>query len=169
VLRLAIVACLASVSVASASERSAELVSSFASFCTPGPPDFAALDAKAAAMNLPVRQDVSRGATAHTKSWLVTLSHGTHELVAGQAQGPNGNSASCSIGAEDANGDDVKQELIASLKLGAPVREVVSPDGTQRVTAWKYADDVTLMVVDGTPMKIPGMLLTLMRQTKTSH
>jgi hypothetical protein len=163
------IACLASVSAASANERSAELVGSFASFCTPGPPDFAALDAKATAMNLPVRNDTTLGPATHTKSWLVTLKSGKHELMAGQTRDANGDVAGCSMGAEDANADDVKQELIASLKLGAPARESVSSDGTQRITAWNYADDATLMVVDGTPMKIPGILVMLRRQTKTSH
>jgi hypothetical protein len=163
------VACLASVSAASANERSAELVSSFASFCTPGPSDFAALDAKATAMNLPVRNDTNVGPSTHTKSWLVTLKGGKHELMAGQTHGADGDAVGCSVGAEDANGDDVRQELIASLKLGAPAREIPSSDGTQRITMWKYADDATLMVVDGTPMKIPGILLMLRRQAKTSH
>jgi hypothetical protein len=169
VLRLAMVACLAPVSAAAASERSAELVSSFASFCTPGPPDFATLDAKATAMNLPVRNDTTVGSATHTKSWLVMLKSGKHELMAGETHGADGDASGCSIGAEDANGDDVRQELITSLKLAAPVREVASSDGAQRITVWKYADDVTLMVVDGTPMKIPGILLMLRRQTKTSH
>jgi hypothetical protein len=162
------VACLAS-SAAAASERSAELVDSFASFCTPGPPDFATLDAKATAMNLPVRNDTTVGSATHSKSWLVTLKGGTHDLMAGQTHGADGDATGCSLGAEDANGDDVKQELTASLKLGAPAHEGASSDGTQRITVWKYADDVTLMVVDGTPMKIPGVLLMLRRQTKTSH
>jgi hypothetical protein len=43
-----------------------------------------------------------------------------------------------------------------------------TPDGAQRVTTWKYADDVMLILADGTPMKIPGMMLTLMRQGKPS-
>jgi hypothetical protein len=169
VLRLAMVACLASMSAASASERSTELVNSFASFCTPGPPDFAVLDAKATAMNLPVRNDTTPAPATRTKSWLVTLKSGKHELMAGQTHGADGDAVGCSVGAEDANGDDVRRELITSLKLGAPAREVASSDGTQRITTWKYADDATLMVVDGTPMKIPGILLMLRRQTKTSH
>ena len=52
------IVCLASVSAAYANERSAELVSSFQTFCMPGPPDFAALDAKVTAMKLAVRKDV---------------------------------------------------------------------------------------------------------------
>jgi hypothetical protein len=157
------------VSAADASERSADLVNSFQSFCTPGPPDFAALDAKATAMNLPVRNDATPAPDTHTKSWLVTLKSGKHELMAAQTRGACGDAVGCSVGAEDADGDDVKQELTTSLKLGAPAREVPSSDGTQRITMWKYADDVTLIFVDGTPMKIPGILLMLRRQTKTSQ
>ena len=168
-LLLGFVAWPALTSAAHANERSAELVNSFQSFCTPGPPDFAALDAKATAMNLPVRNDTTVGPATRTKSWLVTLKNGKHELMAGQTRGADGDAVGCSVGADDADGDDVKQELITSLKLGAPARDVPSSDGTQRITVWKYADDVTLMVVDGTPMKIPGILLMLRRQTKTSH
>jgi hypothetical protein len=168
-LLLAIVAWPALASAARANERSAELVNSFLSFCTPGPPDLAALDAKAKAMNLPVHRDTTAGPATHTKSWLVTLKSGKHELMAGQTHAADGDAVGCSVGAEDANGDDVKQELITSLKLGAPMREIPSSDGTQRITMWEYADDVTLMVVDGTPMKIPGILLMLRRQTKTSQ
>ena len=168
-LLLAIIAWPPFVSAADASERSADLVNSFQSFCTPGPPDFAVLDAKATAMNLPMRNVTTAGPATHTKSWLVTLKSGKHELMAGQTHGADGDAVGCSVGAEDANGDDVKQQLITSLKLGAPVREVPSSDGAQRVTMWKYADDATLMVVDGTPMKIPGILLMLRRQTKTSQ
>jgi hypothetical protein len=168
VLRAAIPACLMFVGAAHANERSAELVNSFMAFCTPGPPDFAALDAKATAMNLPVRKDVAMGADAHTKSWQVTLKTGVHELIVGKVKGPAGDVAGCSIGAENADGEEMKQDLIKAMKLDAPDRVANTPDGAQRVTSWKYADDVTLILADGTPMKIPGMMLTLMRQTKPS-
>jgi hypothetical protein len=165
-LRAAIPACLMFVGVAQANERSAELVESFVAFCTPGPPDFAALEAKATAMNLPVRKDVTLGTAGHTKSWQVTLKSGVHELIAGKVKGPAGDVAGCSIGAENADGEDVKQDLIKAMNLGAPDRTANTPDGAQRVTSWKYGDDVTLILADGTPMKIPGMMLTLMRQSK---
>jgi hypothetical protein len=168
-LRAAIPAYLMFVGAAQANERSAELVDSFTAFCTPGPLDFATLDGKATAMNLPVRNDTTAGPNTHTKSWLVTLKSGKHELMAGQTQGPNGDASGCSVGAEDADADDVRQELITSLKLGAPARELASSAGSQRITMWQYADDVTLMVVDGTPMKIPGILMMLRRQTKPSR
>jgi hypothetical protein len=108
------------------------------------------------------------GAGAHTKSGQITLNTCVHELIAGKVEGPAGEIAGCSIGAEDVDGEAMKQDLVTSMKLGAPDRVANTPDGAQRVTSWKYADDVTLILADGTPMKIPGMMLTLMRQTKPS-
>ena len=65
------------VGAAHANERSAELVKSFQAFCAAAPLDFAALDAKATAMNLAVRKDVGTpqqtGKFARSKSWLVPL------------------------------------------------------------------------------------------------
>ena len=168
VLRAAIPVCLMFVGAAHANERSAELVDSFMAFCTPGPPDFAALDAKASAMNLPVRKDVSMGTTARTKSWQVTLKTGVHEVIAGKAKGPVGDMAACSVGAEDVDGEEMKRDLTKAMKLGAPDQATNTADGAQRVTSWKYADGATLILAVGTPMKIPGMMLTLMRQTKPS-
>ncbi len=168
VLRAAIPVCLMFVGAAHANERSAELVNSFQIFCTLAPLDFAALDAKATAMKLAVRKDVGTprqpGQFAHSKSWRV----GSLEVVAGESRGPNGEVVSCSIGADNVDGEEMKQELIKTLKLGEPSRETATADGAQRLTSWKYAADVTLMLADGTPMKIPGMLVTLMRQTKPS-
>ncbi len=47
---------------------------------------------------------------------------GAHELVAAEARGPNGEAASCGIGAEDVDGEEVRQDLVKALKLGAPLR-----------------------------------------------
>jgi hypothetical protein len=54
------------------------------------------------------------------------------------------------------------------MKLGQPSRETATADGAQRLTSWRYADDVMLILADGTPMKIPGVYLTLLQQTKPS-
>jgi hypothetical protein len=62
----------------------------------------------------------------------------------------------------------MKQELIKTMKLGQPSRETATADGAQRLTSWRYADDVMLILADGTPMKIPGVYLTLLQQTKPS-
>ncbi len=160
--------------IAHANERSAALVSSFQSFCTPGTPDFAALDAKATAMNLPVRRDVTGpqqqpGQVTHAKSWVITLSSGSLELVASEARGPKGDAASCGIGAEDVDGDDLKQELNKAIPLGAPERQTLTADGTQRLTVWKYTDGESLMLADATPIRLPGIYLTLMHKIETSR
>ena len=157
---------------AAAGERAADLVDSFQSFCVPGPPNFAAVEAKAAAMNLSVRKDVGTprqpGPFSHSKSWLVSLPSGALELVASEARGPRGEAAACGVGAEDADGEAVKQQLVRTMKLEAPLRQTASADGTQRVTVWTYGAGVTLVLADGTPMKIPGIYLTLLQQATAS-
>jgi hypothetical protein len=168
VLRVAIPACLMFVGAAHADERSAELVKTFQMFCTRQALDFAALDTAMTRMGIAVTKDAGiprrPGQFAHSKSWRV----GSFEVVAGESRGPSGEVVSCSIGADNVGGEEMKQELIKTLKLGEPSRETATADGSQRLTSWKYADDETLMLADGTPMKIPGMMLTLMRQTKPS-
>jgi hypothetical protein len=167
-LRAAIPACLMFVGVAHANERSAELAKTFHTFCAGQPLDFAALDAAMTKMGIVARKDVGTprqpGQFSHSKSWRV----GSIEVVAGESRGPNGEVVSCSIGADNVDGEEMKQELIKTMKLGEPSRQTATSDGTQRITSWTYGDDSTLVLADGTPMKIPGILLTLMRQTKPS-
>jgi hypothetical protein len=152
-----------------AGERSVALVNSFQAFCLPAP-NFAALDAKATAMQLPVRKDVTApprpGESGHVKSWELSLEGHRHELVASEARSAKGNLDSCGIGVDDVTGDDLKDELVKAMKLGEPVRQSASPDGTQRVTTWKMGDDAELFLADATPMKIPGFYLTLLHQIK---
>jgi hypothetical protein len=161
------------VSAAHANERSAEIVNSFQSFCLPGPPDFAALDAKATAMNLSVRKNVvtppQSDQTARAKSWIMPLAGGSHELIASEAHGPQGERESCGIGAENVDGEEVKRELTSRMDLGAPAREAFSADGAQRVTYWKYADELVVVLADATPVKIPGIYLVLRHEKNTRH
>jgi hypothetical protein len=153
---------------AHASGRGADLINSFQSFCTPTP-DFAALEIRATAMKLPVRKDSMSpprpGESGHVKSWVVSLASGQHELVASEAHSPKGDLASCGIGVEDVDGEDLRQELVKMLNLGPPLRQTWSADGAQRVTTWKYGDD-ELFLADATPVKIPGAYLTLLHQIK---
>jgi hypothetical protein len=156
-----------------ANERTAELVNAFQTFCMPGPPDFAALDAKAAGMNLSVRKDVTSPPRpdqhGHVKSWLVSLASGRHEIVASEARSPKGDLDSCGIGAEDVDGEDMRQELIKAMNLGTPLRQTVSVDGMQRLTTWKYADDDELFLADGTAARIPGIYLTWLHSMNKSR
>ncbi len=156
-----------------ANERAADLVNFFQTFCTPGPPDFAALDAKATGMNLSVRKDVTSPPRldqyGRVKSWVVALTSGRHEIVATEARSPKGDLDSCGVGAEDVDGEEMRQELIKALKLGAPLRQTVSVDGMQRLTTWKYADDDELFLADGTAAMIPGIYLTWLHSMNKSR
>jgi hypothetical protein len=171
--RFAAFACLMVVGSAYANERSAELVKSFQTLCASAPLDFTALDAKATAMKLVVRKDVvapqQTGKSARTKSWLVPLGGRSYELIATEARGPDTEAQSCGIGADDVDGEEIRRDLVEAMKLDAPLRQNATADGAQRVTTWKYADDATLLLADGTPMKIPGVYLTLQQQKTTSH
>ena len=164
----AVAASLVCAATARASERTAELIHSFQSFCLPTP-DFAALEVKATAMALPVRKDSvsppKPGESGHVKSWVVSLANGRHELVASQARSARGDLDSCGIGVEDVDGEDLRQEVVKAFKLGAPLRQTWSVDGAQRVTTWKYSDD-ELFLGDASSVKIPGAYLTLLHQIK---
>jgi hypothetical protein len=154
--------------IARASERTAELINSFQSFCIPTP-DFAALEIKATAMELPVRKDsvspAKLGEAGHVKSWVVSLASGRHELVASQARSAKGDLDSCGIGVEDVDGEDLRQELVKAFNLGPPLRQTWSVDGAQRVTTWTYRDD-ELFLADASSVKVPGAYLTLLHQIK---
>jgi hypothetical protein len=166
--RSATFACCMIVGSACANERSVRLVQSFQAFCASAPLDFAALEAKAAAMKLAVRKDIvappQTGRSVRTKSWLVPLDGRSHEFIATEARGPDTEVQSCGVGAEDVDGEELRRDLVEAMKLGAPLRQTATADGAQRVTTWKYADDTILLLADGTPMKIPGVYLTLQRQ-----
>lgn len=153
---------------AQASERSADLINSFQSFCIPTP-DFAAIEIRAAVMKLPVRKDSvsppKPGESGHVKSWVISLASGRHELVASQARSPKGDLDSCGIGVEDVDGEDLRLELVKALNLGLPLRQTWSVDGAQRVTTWKFSDD-ELFLGDATSIKLPGAYLTLLHQIK---
>jgi hypothetical protein len=153
---------------ACADERVASLVNSFRVFCTLEVPDFAALDAKATAMKLPVLDDLGTprrdGPFVHSKSWLMRLTAGTLAVVAAESRGPKGEVVGCGIYAPNAGGDEVKLELMKAMDLGDPFNENVSDDG-QRITIWRTkigSDDVTVMLA--APVNAPGFHLTLMQE-----
>ena len=148
-----------------AADRDASLINSFQVLCTLEKPDFERIDQKATAMKLPVHQDlrapISGTMFSRSKSWVVTLTTGNHELVATEANGPRGHIVSCGISAIDPNGDTFKNEVIAAMKLGEPSTQVVSPDGSMRMTIWKnaFGEGTTLRFVDASPRSAPGAFL----------
>src|SRR5262249_10452413 len=119
---------------AGADERSTAVVAAFEEACVSELPNFAHLDAKAKAENLPINIDVGTPRTPdgffnHRKAWMVNLVSGFHELSAMEARGPAGEVVSCAVTVPDALGEEVKQDLMRTLNLGAAEREEVSADG----------------------------------------
>jgi hypothetical protein len=166
---VALILCSA-VGVGHAGERAASLVNSFQVMCMLEPLDFATSDAKATAMRLPVRQDLSTppdasGGSIHSKSWLLPLKTGPHEFTIAEGRGPKGEVKSCGIGAADVGGDDLKGELVKALALGQPVSEGRSPDGARRTSIWRPGSDgIDLMLTDGSPKAQPGIYLLLLKK-----
>jgi hypothetical protein len=150
---------------AHAADRDASLINSFQVFCALEPPAFDRIDQKAAAMKLPVHQDIGQsqksGQFARSKSWLVKLTTGPHELLAAEANGANGYVESCGISAPDPDGEAFKNELILEMKLGRPSAETVSADGAMRITTWNgvFGEGSSLQFVDASPKGHPGAML----------
>ena len=156
---------------ATASERSAELVESFRVFCTLEHPDFSRLNEKATDMQLPARNELEHPRADdrldHSKSWLVFLSSGPHELMGSEANGPSGKMTICGIRAPDVGADDMRFDLTQSMKLGEPISVRRSPDGQQQVTTWHLnasSNDLMLILTDGTPVQRLGVHLILLHR-----
>jgi hypothetical protein len=154
---------------AHADERSAAIVEAFRAACVAELPNFARIDAKARAANLPVNMEAGtprqpEGPFNHIKSWMVSIATGTHELSAVEARGPAGEVATCAITVPDALGEEVKQDLMKTLGLGPAEREAISPDGARRSSAWRVqvqGEGVILLLIDGSPANGPGAYLNL--------
>jgi len=146
-------------------DRNAALINSFQVLCTLESPSFDRIDQKAAAMKIPVHKDVGQsqisGYFAHSKSWLVPLKTGPHELVATEANGPKGHIEACGISAPDPDGGSFIKELIEEMHLGLPASQIVSADGMMRTTTWKntFGEGTELRLVDATPKERPGAML----------
>jgi len=162
----AIVLLLMSVSVAYANERSLELASSLQFFCAQQPLTFDAVDAKAKAMQVPVRKDERIPSSGRlrvlSKSWLVPLNSGPYELSAGVTQSADSAAASCAMAASNVDADEMRLTLVGALNLGAPYIDVAAADGKPRVTAWNYGADAALWLSGGTAAK-PIVHLQLVR------
>jgi hypothetical protein len=155
---------------AAALERSAEIVESFQAFCTLHSPDFSQIDEVATALQLPARSgENTQVGDSHyrSKSWLVFLSSGPHELAGSEANGPRGKLTICGVRAPDVGGKDIRLDLTESMKLGDPVSVEVSPDGRQQIVTWKLeasSNDITIVLTDNTPAQKPGIDLQIRRR-----
>jgi hypothetical protein len=154
---------------AHADDRSAAIVAAFQAACVAELPNFARIDAKARAENLPVNMEAGtprqpEGPFNHIKSWMVSIATGTYELSAVEARGPAGEVATCAMTVADARGDEVKQDLMKVLELGPAEREAVTPDGARRSSAWRVkvqGEGVILLLMDASPTHGPGVYLNL--------
>ena len=79
---------------------------------------------------------------------------------------PSGDLTSCGIGAEDVDGEEVKQELVKAMKLAAPLRQTVSAGRHAALDALEICRRRNSVLADGTPMKIPGIYLTLLHSNE---
>jgi hypothetical protein len=158
------------VTSAAAIERSAQLVESFRAFCILHLPNFSQIDEKATALQLPARN--GENATLwdshyQSKSWLVFLSSGPHELAGFEAISPRGKLTICGIRAPDVIGKYIRFDLTESMNLGDPVSVAVSPDGQQQITTWKLdalSNDITIVLTDNTPVQKPGINLQILHR-----
>ncbi|MEO5352405.1 MAG: hypothetical protein H7835_04235 [Magnetococcus sp. XQGC-1] len=148
-----------------AKDRNVSLINSFQTFCTAKLPKFAAINKKATAMKLPVNRESGEpkksGSYNHSKSWMVSLADGLHELNAAEASNPPKHIESCGIVEPKVNSDEFRKTLIITLKLTAAPAERLGADGKTRMTLWKdaYGKGTALLLVDATPQEKPGIIL----------
>jgi hypothetical protein len=146
-------------------DRNASLINSFQLLCTLESPKFDRIEQKASAMRLSVHQDMGHSQTsgifAHSKSRIVALNDGPHDLIVAEANGPKGHIVSCGISAPDADGAAFRSELVSEMKLGQPSSETVMPDRSLRITAWNgvFGKGTVLRMVDALPQGRPGAML----------
>ena len=168
---LRLVACLAllcAAGAAAADERSQALVAAFKEACASEPPNFARIEGKANAANLPVNLDQGtprqpEGPFNHLKSWIAHLPTGDYELSATEARGPAGEVMACAVTAPDAAGEETKQVLMQTFGLGPAEREAISPDGKRR-SAWYlniHTERMILLFIDATPTQRAGIYINL--------
>lgn len=153
---------------AHANPRSASLINSFEVLCNLELPNMAHIVAKAEAMRLRAGPPVGSG-SVHGQMWVVPLKSGPHILIASEGTGPNGHVTSCGIHASDADGADFAQELIVTLKLGAPQKDTMSADGQTRNRMWRLkpdSDDLTLVFGEKSEAHAPGVDLVVLYRRK---
>jgi hypothetical protein len=161
---MAVVATALPFTSAAMSERSTELINSFRTFCSFEAPGFSHVDEMATAMKLPFRDELeaSRADPDKSRSWLVFLGSGPHELAASEMSDPNGRLTVCGIRAPDADGEEFLRTLIPALELKVPVSVETSGSDQHRTTTWKLdipSYDITLVLIDNTPVQKPGINL----------
>jgi hypothetical protein len=142
-------------------DRANYLVKAFTSLCS-GPLDFAQISDRAKVMGLKPRDEKGIPGTnsAHMKSWYLPGNASQEELSVVKIGGTVVPLTSCNATALDINANDFKVKLMKAEKLDEPKTEL-SEDGKHRVMQWKYKNHTQLLLVDSTPQKQPGFMLSL--------
>ena len=154
-----------------ANERAGELVNSFQVMCTLEPIDYEHLKSKASAMRLPISKDLgtppdAQGYFAKSTSWVLPLTSGPHEFLAGDSIGPDGRVKSCGIGASDVNGADFKGALVSTMGLGVPLAEIDAPNGMHMIRWATRNEGSELLLAVATSSSQPGCYLILLERSQ---
>ena len=125
-----------------AQTREAEVIETFASFCTESTPEFSIVDSKATALNLRVLKenfpDVGEGRSSKFKVWQVPSLAGTYVLIASEFATEASTSTTCRVSASNAKGSETRNTVTSRLKLPAPDGErLVSKDFKDKQITWK--------------------------------
>ena len=157
--------------------RTDALSDDFRFFCTVNAPNFDQLDQTAKSLNLKVKTDLrpalAPGRSARSKGWVVGDRTGGYELTAAEAVNGNKTISSCGIGAPDALGTEMLNDITEKMRLGKPDKEVVAPNGQMKTLEWGVlmgSEQMRLTLFHAYP-KGPGLFLFIAREieTKSQH
>jgi hypothetical protein len=150
-----------------AADRASALASAFQRWCLDRAPDFAALDAKAAAAGLTVANDhkttTPADGTVESKLWDVADEPtGAYSLTGGLAVNNGKQVTICGLAAPDASGDDLRELLSRPDHFGPPTGTRASDDGALRLTEFKSPFAHAYVILsDGAPQHAAGVILNI--------
>jgi len=157
---------------AHADDRTSALIRHFDRFCLQKPPNFDRLDEAAVKSAWHVHSDrmpeLPEGQKLHAKSWVLEDETGPYEFGISTHDEGSKHSESCGIGVPDVNGAALREDLVKTLKLGAPEKETDSADGTRSLTFWKTTAagaPVTVMLTHDKAADAKGLYLNAYVQT----
>jgi len=153
-----------------ADDRSLALSNDFLFFCTLKIPDFDQIDQTAKSLNLAVKKDIHptlpQGQSARSKGWFVGDKTGTYELTAAEAVNGERVVSSCGIGAPDALGTEMLNDITTKMHLNNPDRETIAPTGKLKTLEWKVSmgeEQMRITLIHAYP-KGPGVYLFITRE-----
>jgi len=156
-----------------ADDRSLALLNDFLFFCTVKVPDFDQLNQTAKSLSLTVKKEIyptlPPGQSARSKGWFVGDRTGTYELTATESVNGNKIVSGCGIGAPDAQGSEMLNDITAKRHLSKPDKENILPNGQMKTIEWKVPmgeEQMRLMLVHAFP-KGPGLYLLITREVES--